>query len=53
MVTYIIARCSWVAVPVNYGMLSYYSGGLFNRNLLVAVPVNYGMLSYVRAECES
>ena len=35
-----------VAVPVNYGMLSYYKKKLWFVRLPVAVPVNYGMLSY-------
>ena len=37
---------SYVAVPVNYGMLSYLLGWFGRESELVAVPVNYGMLSY-------
>ena len=35
-----------VAVPVNYGMLSYFSLKPRKIHFWVAVPVNYGMLSY-------
>ena len=36
-----------VAVPVNYGMLSYKDNDCLEVSLIVAVPVNYGMLSYL------
>ena len=35
-----------VAVPVNYGMLSYKWYAYKAKTSYVAVPVNYGMLSY-------
>ena len=43
----------YVAVPVNYGMLSYWSEYQANQKTAVAVPVNYGMLSYLLSELES
>ena len=36
----------FVAVPVNYGMLSYSVCYTCYDEITVAVPVNYGMLSY-------
>ena len=35
-----------VAVPINYGMLSYPARLLKRKVMSVAVPINYGMLSY-------
>ncbi len=39
-----------VAVPINYGMLSYKTTDMFYLMFFVAVPIIYGMLSYTKGQ---